>query len=295
MARSLANKLCLGTATFGLDYGIANTTGRVLPEDAHRILQTCLEVGIDTWDTAAAYGESERVLGDFLKQSKHYPNLISKLSNSHSHSLTIEQIVYGSLNRLNMDHLYGYLIHNFEDYDRDEGIFQELLTLREKGIVKKVGFSLYLPGHLEFILNKGIPLDIVQIPYSIFDRRFDDYFPILHEHGIEIHLRSIFLQGLLFLPLERLTGLLKKAKSTVMKLSTIARETGWPVGAIALNFVLLNPHLDKVVVGVNSWEQLHQNLEWLTLYEQVQTQHEDWSSLAIRDEDVLLPYNWVTQ
>ena len=296
MTRRLAQRLCLGTATFGLDYGVANTTGQIAPQDVYGILETSLAAGVDTWDTAVAYGTSERVLGDFLQQTEQRPAVISKLPTEMGKNVssTVEQVVHGSLERLNLNQLYGYLIHDFDDFSRDERIVDALLALQKKGVIKKVGFSLYLPSQLETLLEKGIPFDIVQVPYSLFDRRFSGLFPELCERGIEIHVRSVFLQGLMFLEPDILSGSLVEARPRVDLLRLIAADNGLSVGAIALNYVLGNPWLDKVVLGVDTLSQLQQSLGWLAWHDRVLVLEEALTPLATDNEMLVLPYKWVT-
>src|SRR5690606_3338778 len=101
-----------------------------------------------------------------------------------------------SLQQLRVDSLYGYLLHSFASYSSKPGILDELLELKASGRVEKVGISLYHPAEAEELLRQNAPIDLVQFPYSIFDRRFEQLLPELRSRGIETHIRSVYLQGL---------------------------------------------------------------------------------------------------
>src|SRR5260370_40347080 len=102
----------------------------------------------------------------------------------------VESFLEVSLLRLGIKHLYGYLLHRCSDifYNRELAI--ELSRLKRKGFVEKIGFSLYSPDELILLIDRGIDFDIIQVPYSIFDRRFEKYFDLLKKKGKEIQVRS---------------------------------------------------------------------------------------------------------
>jgi len=289
------NKLCLGTAQFGSDYGIANKKGKVLKNEVFRILECAHKAGINTLDTAASYGESEIILGDYLTASGKGFNIVSKLSFPQDTAVSCPEELYRqSLGRLKGNRLYGYLIHKFDDLTRQEGLFSELKALRKKGLVYKIGFSLYNPRELDYIFRQDMDADIIQLPYSIFDRRFDRYFSILKSKNIEIHTRSVFLQGLFFLSKEEVRNKFSFVKEALHKLSDIAEEHDIPVNALCLCFALLNPNIDQVIIGVDSVEQLEQNIASFKYFERVNRIYGALEALQCNDEGVILPYRWMT-
>jgi aryl-alcohol dehydrogenase-like predicted oxidoreductase len=289
----LVNKLCLGTVQFGLDYGIANRRGKIPKEEIFEILEYARKVGIDILDTAYSYGESERVIGEFIENNKSNFKIISKLptldGNTHE---WIEKIIFDSLSKLKIKSIYGYLVHKFEDFLRNYTLWDVLESLKERKIIKKIGFSIYKTNELEMIFNRNISFDILQIPYSIFDRRFENFFPILKEKSIKIYVRSVFLQGLAFLKLDDLHDSLPKAKDYIKTLQNLSMEKEIPINALCLNFALLNTYIDKIVIGVDSLEHLKQNIEDLDFIEKVKEIYNDLDFLRIKDEDIILPYKW---
>jgi aryl-alcohol dehydrogenase-like predicted oxidoreductase len=151
----------------------------------------------------------------------------------------IEKIIFDSLSKLKIKSIYGYLVHKFEDFLRNYTLWDVLESLKERKIIKKIGFSIYKTNELEMIFNRNISFDILQIPYSIFDRRFENFFPILKEKSIKIYVRSVFLQGLAFLKLDDLHDSLPKAKDYIKTLQNLSMEKEIPINALCLNFALL--------------------------------------------------------
>ena len=293
MTNSLLSKLCLGTVQFGLDYGIANKRGKVPKEEAFGILSYARDRGIDTLDTAFSYGESEKVIGDFIAENRLKFKIISKTPELDSYSPKgVENMLFESLASLRQKSIYAYLIHRFEDFLKYEGFWPTLEEIKKRKIVKKIGFSIYRPQEIEVILDKNIDVDIIQVPYSIFDRRFEDYFDILKERGIEIYTRSAFLQGLAFLNLDELENDLEEARGHLEALEQIAAENGISKNAICLNFVLLNPLIDRVVIGVDSLNHIKENIENIIFLEKVKEIYGRLKELRIDNEEIILPQRW---
>src|SRR3989344_1832186 len=184
------NKLAMGTAQFGLDYGINNKQGKIPLKEIFKILDTCLLKGIDTLDTAPDYGDSEKKIGEYTRLKGSNFKIISKLP-VNVNSQNLDTILNKSLSNLQTDKIYGIIFHNFQSYTAHPQVLENLYRYQEKGVVKKIGFSFYYNKNLELLLSKNIKFDIVQVPYSIFDGRFATYFPDLKKRGVEIHVRSV--------------------------------------------------------------------------------------------------------
>lgn len=284
------NKLVLGTAQFGMDYGINNKRGKIPREDVFEILKIAFEAGIDTLDTAYAYGESESVIGDFIRSSGFELKVISKLPACGLED--IENIFETSINRLGLDSLYGYYIHSFQHYLEKPEVWSILTKMKSEGKISKIGFSLYYPSELDYILDRNIPLDIVQVPYSIFDQRFSSYFPKLRDKKIEVFVRSVFLQGLGFKDPSELSTHFGKIKNKVMDLRKLSRSLDVPLASIFLNFVVLNEYVDKVVVGIDSIENLQELLTSSDYLDKVDQIMAELTSFKEDDEKIILPVNW---
>lgn len=285
------NRIALGTAQFGMDYGINNKRGKIPAPEAYKILTLAIESNVDTLDTAIAYKDSEEILGRFMKGSVYEWKIISKLPECENSQ--IESIVDTSLKKLNITKLYGCLIHSFGSYKRDNSIWEGLERLKVKGKLKKIGFSLYYPKELDFILRKNIKIDMLQLPFNIFDQRFLSYFSQLKEKGIELHTRSVFLQGLVFRDTKGLGSYFAPIKNKIEELVNLSKETGMPVFALCLNFALMNKDIDKVVVGVDSLQNFSEILKSLDCSAELnKSVFGRLSDFRINDENIILPFKW---
>ncbi len=285
------NRICLGTAQFGLDYGIANTRGRMSEEDVKTVLKYASAHGVKVLDTAAVYGQSEEAIGRALKHLNRSFDIVSKLPSSSDGKSGVRETVLSSLKKLGIKKTYGYLLHSFEDYRRPE-IWDELNGLKSDGIVEKVGMSLYLPQEAEQLLKDKVALDIVQVPYSIFDRRFEPYLSQFKKQGVEVFVRSVFLQGLAFLDPNKLPASLVGARAQLNSLRKISVKGGVSISAMCLNFALNNPNVGRVIIGVDNPDHLKINLSDLRFFAKTKTFFEDFQMAVIKDDDILLPYRW---
>jgi aryl-alcohol dehydrogenase-like predicted oxidoreductase len=285
------NRLILGTAQFGMDYGINNKSGKVFKADALEILHKAVNYGIDTFDTAYTYGESEEILGEFIESCAKKPKIISKLPSCNAGE--VREILKSSLRKLNDNAIYGYLIHGFKDYFKDGKIWDELEKLKSEGKIKKIGFSLYLASEIEHILKHDLKIDIIQVPFSIFDQRFKAYFPGLKKRNIEVCVRSVFMQGLVFKKPCELDSYFKSIKGNVEKLNILSQESGIPIFALCLNFALRNDFIDRVVVGIDNISHLNETIQALSGFSESKDDvFDSLSKLEVKDENIILPFKW---
>lgn len=286
-----ACRLALGTAQFGLDYGISNTQGQVAPAEVAQILARAAEAGIDTLDTAYAYGNSEQVLGEALEKLVTPFRLVTKFPVEAA--LATPQAVWAeSRHRLRGYPVYGYLLHNYHSFQERLELLDFLQGLKARGEVQRTGFSVYHPQELEEILANRLPFELIQLPYSVFDQRFAPYFPQLQQMGVEIHIRSALLQGLVFCAAATLPSQFAAVLPRLTRLQEIARQAGLPVSVLCLGFALANPLIERVVVGVQSLANLDDNLHVLDLAEQLQPWLPELAELRLEDEGILNPSLW---
>jgi aryl-alcohol dehydrogenase-like predicted oxidoreductase len=284
------NKVALGTVQFGLDYGINNKTGKVDKREVSGILHYAKQVGIDMLDTAFMYGDSESVLGKCLAQSNLDFNIVSKYPDKQQ--TAVAQVVEESLARLEVKSLYGYLFHSFDTYRQNPELWKEFEAIKELKKVRKIGFSLYYPSELDMLLHDKIRFDIVQLPYSIFDRRFECYFSLLKEADVEICVRSVFLQGLFFKKPEELNGFFLSVKDKIIELRKLSASIGLSVAEICINFTICNSDIDRVVIGVDSLQNLVENIEGLGKCKNLSIHVNELRDLSVTDEQIILPFNW---
>jgi aryl-alcohol dehydrogenase-like predicted oxidoreductase/RimJ/RimL family protein N-acetyltransferase len=197
------HNLALGTVQFGMNYGIANQAGRVPPEEVKKILAFAGEQGIDTLDTATGYGESERVLGmSPLERWKVITKIGSVPIKCDDINSWIFDQIHGSLGRLGISALHGLLLHNpgqlLEPFGNQ--IISALKEAQQRGLIRHFGVSIYDPAELDQLTRVCEPT-IVQAPFSILDRRMIEsgWLDRLSGMNVEVHVRSIYLQGLLLM------------------------------------------------------------------------------------------------
>ena len=284
------NKIALGTAQFGLDYGINNKKGQIPENNVFEILNESIRSGIDVLDTAYAYGNSELVIGNFIKKNGNVFKIISKLPECDLKDVI--NIFESSLERLGVDGLYGYMCHSFQHYTDNPEIWNILEKLKSESKIDKIGLSLYYPSELEYIIENNINVDIIQVPYNVFDRRFEQYFSVLKSMGVEIFVRSVFLQGLVFKEPSELDHYFEKIKGKIVKLHSMAAELDIPIASLCLNFAVLNKFVDQVVVGVDSIQNLKEIVSSSVCHTDVKNALKKLNSLQEDDENMILPTNW---
>lgn len=283
-------KLALGTAQFGMDYGLNNKAGKIPEGEALKILAKAVGNGITTVDTAYAYGDSELVIGKFIRENSAGLKVVSKAPECSAKELP--GFFNNSLKRLNLPSIYGYLIHDFGSFLKDPGLWNAMRLLRQEGLAEKIGFSFYSPKEAKSVLDKGIVPDIVQVPFSVFDQRFSETIKLLKKQGVEVHARSVFLQGLVFKDPANLEKRFSKIREKLFLLQSLSGQTGVPLSAICINFAALNKNIGKVVVGVDSLSNLQENINAISCQIKVKKVYNQLLNLGENDEGIILPFNW---
>ena len=283
----MLNKFALGAAQFGLDYGVANSKGQVQIEEVESILECAKENSIDTLDTAASYGNSEQVLGGVGVDN--YQIITKTTSLKHGVDEVIKGF-YRSLKYLNQKSVDGLLVHDINEVNDKEfnDLFQRLNELKQQGLVNKIGFSTYTPKEVDFLL-KNFDFDLIQVPFNIFDRRLIDsgMLSILKNKGIEVHARSVFLQGLLLMSeqnrpdkFNRWSGLWKIWHEWLNDNQITALEA-------TIRYAISMSEISKVLVGVDTKDQLK---EIVIASSGVLPSIPD--EMFTNDVDLLSPSNW---
>lgn len=264
--RDLAlSRLMLGTVQLGMSYGIANRAGRPAAGTAREIVSAAWEGGVNCFDTAAAYGESEAVLGDIFATAGPAvrPVLVSKIRAlepglaAPAAAAAIRQSLAGSLARLRLARLPFCLFHR-ED---DAAYLPALLALRDQGLIGAAGVSVYRPEVALELIGRGT-VDAIQLPASVLDHRFRraGVFEAAAAAGVAVFVRSVYLQGLLFLAADAIPPALAAVRPVRRRLAALAREAGMAPAELAVRYVLGLPGVTCVLVGVETVGQLRENL-----------------------------------
>lgn len=255
-------KLALGTVQFGLDYGVANTSGRVTVQEAGAILQRAQACGLDTLDTAIAYGESETVLGQLgIERWNTVTKLPAVPDDCQDIALWVNEQIHQSINRLGVRQLHGVLIHRPAQLLEKMGpaLYGALQSIKAQGKTRKVGVSVYGPAELDALFD-AYALDLVQAPLNILDRGLIEsgWADRLHDAGVEVHTRSAFLQGLLLMPAGRRPAKFSPWANIWRAWDGWLERQGLTPLQACLRYVTNLPQIDRVVVGVDTAAQLQQ-------------------------------------
>jgi aryl-alcohol dehydrogenase-like predicted oxidoreductase len=291
------HKIALGTVQFGMSYGVSNQLGKTDDLEVKKILKYASQKDISMLDTAALYGSSESLIGNLThKNDKKWdivtkiPNFEDKIINDKQVKILIENFNL-SLTRIGKKNIYGLLLHSCDNLFLTGGhkLLEAMMKLKEEGLVKKIGVSLYSGNQIGRILD-NYSIDLVQLPVNILDQRLLDsgHLKTLKKYNVEIHARSVFLQGLLLMQISDIPSWFNPIKGVLNAFHKEANRRGISALQLALCFVQSINEVDKVVVGVNTWEQLHQIIESSSL----QVDISDFSNLSISDENFLNPSNW---
>lgn len=286
------SKLALGSANFGLDYGVANNSGRISESELADILSFAQEACIETIDTAQAYGDSESRIGALCDDTQF--KCITKVGTDVVNSTcdhNVTSSVKQSCRRLNQSQLYAVMLHRPEVLLGNQGreVVRELQMLKEQGIVSKVGVSIYSPEILTAI-SEIFKLDIIQVPFNIFDQQIlsSGWSDKLKSDGVEIHTRSAFLQGLLLMQRSSLPEyFLKQWPAYFDAWYEFLSDEKADAREVALKFALHQDWIDRVVVGVDSVSQLKALVEIENGLGQI-----DFPLLGCNDPNLINPSKW---
>lgn len=292
----LPNKIferwALGTAQFGFPYGVANKNGAPTPSQIQAILQFGFQAGLRTLDTAVAYGESEEQLGrsdvsswEVITKLPAYPCVAAgKIAT------WVEENLKGSLQRLRLSQVSGLLFHRSEDLLGPHGadLWAAARNLKERGWIKKLGVSVYEPKVLKILLHK-YPLEIVQLPLNPLDRRFleNGFMEELKKRHVEIHARSVFLQGLLLLSPPTLHPFFGRWQPLLNRWHSWACEKPRTPLLACINFCKEMLLVDRFIIGVDNTKQLEQIFEALLVDKSERT-----PNFNCQDPDLLDPGRW---
>jgi len=225
------SKIALGTVQFGIDYGISSIDGQVQPKEVEAILNYAYVKGINLLDTAPAYGDSEQVLGKInvnnfkiITKTRHFDN---------------SEITSNDLELL------------------DQDFSRSLDNLKQEKKIEKIGVSIYDHNQLQAILE-NFDIDLVQLPFNILDRRLIDngMLSILKNKGIEVHARSVFLQGLLLMSEQNKPDKFQRWRVLWKLWHEWLNDNQITALEATIRHAVSTSEISKVLVGVDTSDQL---------------------------------------
>ena len=293
-------KIGLGTAQFGLDYGVSNREGITPETEVADILEYAWGNGITLLDTAVSYGSSEDVLGRSIPKNKDASfkivtktPIIKKDRIDKTDAARLKSVFHESLKRLKQKNLYGLLIHHADDLLRtgSQYLWEAMEDLKAKGLLQKIGASVYSSKEIEELINK-YSLDLIQLPLNVFDQRMiqNGHLQYLKSQGVEIHSRSIFLQGLLLMSPDELPVHFNAIKPLVKQYYEALKIQGISPLSAALSFVNRQTEIDYIIVGVNNQEHLQEIVEAVSKTDALDKIN--FTEFAVMDKAIIDPSLW---
>ncbi len=252
-------RLGLGTVQFGLDYGVSNQSGRPGEAEVAAILARAAEGQVGYIDTAPTYGNAEVLVGRHLP-ARHRLRIVTKTPPiaeeriEARHGILLLESVATSLERLKVGALHGLLIHHAGDLAKPgwQYIVDALAETHARGWVARTGASIYDAGQLDLVESRFTP-QLVQMPLNALDQRpiVSGALARLKAKNIEIHARSVFLQGLLLMEPKALPDFFLPIRNDIETLHRCWAEKGRSAIDGCLGFALQLPEIDAVIVGAN--------------------------------------------
>jgi aryl-alcohol dehydrogenase-like predicted oxidoreductase len=288
-----AAELGLGTVQWGLPYGVANARGQTPRDEVSAILAEARRHGVRVLDTASQYGEAESVLGqnalDGFRIITKTPSFgTAEISAGQAGELS--DSFRRSLARLSCERVYGLLLHRVDDLLAPGGdrLLHAMEALKAQGLVSKIGVSIYEGRQINAVLRLFRP-DIVQLPLNVFDQRLlrSGYIDRLKAAGVEVHVRSVFLQGLLLMPLDRLPVFFTPIRDLLSRWHEAVAGEGLSPTQAALAFVRDCPGVDVMLAGVDTVGQFR-----TCLADYAGAPAFDASGLGCDDARYVNPMNW---
>ena len=284
------SKIILGTAQFGMDYGINNTSGKISKLKAFDLLNYAFFNGIKELDTATSYGDSEKVIGEYLKcYPKNRFIITTKISDI---NISLEKQFYNSLENLKIEKIDKLLFHSYDVYKHFEKGVKDFYQKFKGKLFDELGVSIYTNCEIENLINDPF-IDRIQSPFNILDNynKRGIYFEKLYLSGKKVDVRSVFLQGIFFKKISDLKHNLIPLKKYLNFIVELSNEFNIDINSIAFGYLNSFDFIDKIIFGVDSLEQLKKNLKSFSI-KLPEELIKKINSIEIKDQELLNPSKW---
>lgn len=283
------NKLILGTVQFGLNYGINNLTGQPSEQEIFNILDEAYFQGVRSLDTADAYGNAINYIGNYHQRRGNKFKILSKFIFFEKGKLV--QNVKETLEKIHTNAFEVYSFHSFASYSERHYLMDELLFLKQQGIIRKIGISIYTNDEFQHVVNDDF-IDVIQLPFNLLDNQNirGDLMSQAKQKGKEIHVRSVYLQGLFFMDIDSLPDRLLLLKPYLQTLHGYCKKESITMETLALSYALYNKNINHVIIGVDTKEQLIKNLNASNEHPHVIDYINQ--QIFVKETELLNPVNW---
>ena len=268
------SRMSLGTVQLGLDYGIANMDGKPSQQQSFEVLSTAFSGGVTALDTAASYGNSEKVIGEYFRTHGGRDGVFITtkcgVNRADATEDEVRAIVRASLEQslvnLGTDRVDCLMLHRAEDIDEHPDALPKVLSeLKSEGLIGNAGISIYHPESLRRPLETDV-FTMVQAPMNMFDHALKNsgYMEELKKRNIALIIRSVFLQGLFFLDPDQMppSELRDVAGRQLRVIHELAQREDMTMAELAISYIRDMPGVTSLVLGAEKPGQVRQNLAY---------------------------------
>ena len=284
------SKVILGTAQFGMDYGINNNSGKTTKLEVFDILNYAFSNGIKELDTASSYGDSEKVIGEYL--NSHPKNRFIITTKISDINVSLEKQVYNSLENLKIEKIDKLLFHSYDVYKHFEKEVKDFNQKFKGELFDELGVSIYTNCEIKKLIYDPF-INRIQSPFNILDNynKRGTYFEKLYLNKKKVDVRSVFLQGIFFKDISDLQHNLIPLKKYLNFVRELSIEFNININSIVFGYLNSFDLIDRIIFGVDSLEQLKENLKSFSikLPEELIIKI---NSIKIKEEELLNPSLW---
>jgi aryl-alcohol dehydrogenase-like predicted oxidoreductase len=285
----MIKKLILGTAQFGLNYGINNTCGKPNEDKIRQMLDFAYTNNIEWLDTADAYGNANELIGQYFRDHGQRFKINTKFKGI-SDSITNQ--LKSSLAKLNIKHVDTYFYHSYDDFKNKPEFLNELLKLKASKLIKKIGLSVY-DNHEFEKATLSSEIDVIQFPFNLLDnlQQRGNLMKLAKSKGKQLQARSVFLQGLFFKNYDKMPAKLNSLKPYLILINRLSQQYNIEIEHLALAYVMQQPEIDYIIIGVDNIMQLQRNIQIAEkpIDDQIINTIDQ---ICVQETELLYPKNW---
>lgn len=282
--------IILGTVQFGVKYGINNHTDKPTDNQVFEILETAWDKGVNTLDTADAYGDAIRIISSYHQHSGKLFNINTKFKNLDG--ISINSKIKSDLLSLHCPQINTLFFHSYTEYKNSNHILLELLKAKEEGLISSIGVSVYSNEELLHVIN-DLNIDVIQLPFNLFDNDFQraKLLKIAKGKRKKVQVRSVFLQGLFFMNTKEVPEKLEILKPWLEKIEKLSELSYMSKESLCLLYPNAQDYIDEIIIGVDTKIQLLSNIKSLKLFLPPSIKSEI-DQISIIPSSILYPPNW---
>ena len=286
------NKLILGTAQIGMNYGVNNASGKISKEETFRILDFAVSKGINKIETAEDYGDALGIIGEYHKYKGRHFDIILKSNLNKDLNLNIKERIQKFTKLLSINKLNSFFFHSYDSLKRNEKALDDLIFLKNAGEIEKIGVSIYNNEELESSLLYD-DLDIIQIPFNLLDNysKRGRLIELAKKKNKTIHVRSAFLQGLFFMDNMSLPEHYKPLIPYLEKIDDICNDFNLTVNELAIGYVNSFNNIEGIIIGLDKKDHLVETIK--SMNNKISTAIiKKINNIQTSDDFLLNPMNW---